>query len=94
MGSRTYNRTEKPKKTTAYDALMLHPNFKMPNAPELKTGTKLESIQTVNFVIEAVANFVSPPKIVGENDELSCNDVAEEIRTNLRVKVLKALNLK
>ena len=49
-----------------------HPNFVLP-APQ-----KNETL--VNFTLRCAAHLLSPPKIEGEDMEVSCQEAAQEIR--------------
>jgi hypothetical protein len=67
-------------------SLRLHPNFVMPEAPKSPTVE-----QAVKFAIEAIARYVSPPKIEGEDEEFACIDVATAIREQLGPELLEAI---
>lgn len=62
-----------------------HPNFSPPRPPD-----ELSVAAIVRFTLDYAANLVSPPKVDGEDEERSCNDVAEELRGSVH-DVLKAL---
>lgn len=62
-----------------------HPNFSPPRSPH-----ELTVAAVVRFTLDYAANLVSPPKVDGEDEERSCNDVAEELRGSVH-DVLEAL---
>jgi hypothetical protein len=82
MGYHTVTPTAKE----VYATLRLHPNFEMPACPKNPTPEA-----AARFVLEAVARFVSPPKVAGENDELACIDVATAIHTQLGPELIELL---
>ncbi len=63
-------------KTATFKRLRRHPNFKWPADPIDLTDESL-----VRYICEACANFVSPEKHEGENDEFRCEDISNAIRS-------------
>jgi hypothetical protein len=70
-----------------HEALRFHPNFRFPDAPADDRAALVE------FVLEAVARFVSPPKIASEDEEFACEDIANAIRTKLSPEIFRMLGL-
>lgn len=62
-------------KVATFKRLRRHPNFKWPADPADLTDDAL-----VRYICEACANFVSPEKHEGENDEFRCEDISNAIR--------------
>jgi hypothetical protein len=89
MGGGTTIRTKiinEAVKPATYELLKGHPNFRF---PELPNYFDLEDI--VEFVLDSAANLVSPPKVDGENDEFSCESLAEVFKYELKSEVTKIL---
>ena len=61
--------------------LMTHPNFKLPPRPR---GYKRDAfLAGVNWGIACAAAAVSPPKVDGEDEEFSCDDLAKFLRNDV-----------
>ena len=58
-----------------------HPNFKMPDPPDVTNN--LEAQQVAEWAAWAVATFISPTKVDGEHKEIECGDLADTIRTRV-----------
>ena len=69
--------------TKTYNCLRLHPNFTFPPTPE---DFQLETIAA--YVVDAVANLVSPPKETGEHNEFACEDIADAIRSEFKKELI------
>ena len=69
--------------TLTTDNLADHPYFTVPEAPELQVdrGTAHAIIE---WTLLATAEFISPPKEDGEDNEFPCEDIAGAIRGPLR----------
>lgn len=78
--------------TATHHRLRLHRNFRFPPDEQLLTDEAI-----VTYAIEAAANFISPSKAVGEDEEFACEDVADALRRLLlpellgRVRALRAV---
>jgi hypothetical protein len=75
-----------------YNALASHPNFHYPEIPKLLDEDS-DARSAVEFALEAVANYISPPKIEGENVSFTCLQLANSIRYDLKKQVLEKLGL-
>src|SRR5688500_2497578 len=69
-------------KEKTFEELIYHPSFKLPPLPDfLRTRPEDKPMAVVDYVTEVVARFLSPaPKMDGESEEFSCNDLAKAIR--------------
>ena len=47
-------------------------------------------VSLVEWTLEAVASFISPPKIEGEDEEFKCEEISEVIRGPLKTYSLKS----
>lgn len=80
-----------PKRSTAIQTvkiLSLHRNFKMPSEPRDLTPDDI-----VKYTTEAIANFISPPKIPNENEEFSCENVAEAVQEYLMPRIIEEVKM-
>lgn len=69
-------------------SLLSHPNFSPPPKPATLGKSKPIAFERgVSWALEAAALFVSPPKVPGENEEFSCEDLAEAVRTTLHERL-------
>ena len=77
------------KTLTPTEQLMSHPNFTMPDTPTRLDG--LGVFELVTYVLETTARMVSPPKVEGEDNSMSCEDLAKAIR-GLRTRLVRELH--
>lgn len=61
-----------------HTALMAHPNFYFPVPPRIKTV-----VSVADYTAKVIANYISPTKVEGENDEFACEIVTAAIETLL-----------
>lgn len=77
-------------------ALRDHPNFQFPTFPKrerLIHAPLSVQLDVAEFVLEAVACFVSPPKVEGEDEHFECVDLATAIREKLGPEILNLFRL-
>lgn len=82
---------EKPPKKWGTDEtnrrLRRHPKFKLPTRE-----VNLENaVDLTDFIIESICNFISPPKVLGEDESFACEDVAAAIKEHLRPEIIERL---
>lgn len=67
--------------------LRKHPNFKLPDRePDLENVIDLS-----DYIIESICMFISPPKVDGEDENFSCEDVAQAIKSHLQPEIIERL---
>lgn len=59
--------------------LLSHPNFGIP-PPTLAGRNRADFVAGVRYGLEVAATAVSPPKVSGEDEEFSCDDLASFLR--------------
>ena len=64
-----------------------HPNFTFPPPPK---DFRPETIAA--YVVDAVANFVSPPKNEGEHNEFACEDIANALRLKFKKELIEHMS--
>ena len=78
MGRGNYLRS-----TNATELLANHPNLDIPEVPRLQADSwRMGAI--LDWTLDAAAEFISPLKEDGEDDEFNCGDVAQALRGPLR----------
>jgi hypothetical protein len=92
MGGHTYIRETDEQRIErlgemAHKRLRYHPKFRFPNRPKRKTRKAV-----IAFTAETIARFLSPAKIDGEDDEFSCESLAEAVRGHLLPEIVKRLS--
>ena len=60
--------------------LVKHPNFVIPEFPE---HANVDVMSIVTWTLQTAAAFISPSKELGENDEFSCDDLANSLTSTL-----------
>lgn len=91
-GNRHLSPSAKIHKTAAqaHKALRYHPNLEFIEPPDWWTPEDIAL-----WVIENLARFISPPKIDGEDEEFSCEDIAKAIREKVGPELIEMMkNLK
>ena len=87
-GSATQAAIDKYKANQAH-RLLEHPGFELPEFPKTHVSiTTFDAI--VEWALECTARFISPsPKEDNEDEEFSCDDIVDTIRTEL-IRMLKS----
>ena len=79
------------RKTVLQDPLK-HPNFSMPALPASSKDSPGTFLAGVEWALQAAANYVSPPKVDGEDEEFACEDLASAIRGPFREHLRQAVH--
>ena len=82
---------KKPKplgRRRTHAALRNHPKLRFPRTPK-----KGDPAALVDYVIEAVARYLSPPKLKGENNDFACEDISASLRTKFKDELKQKLGV-
>jgi hypothetical protein len=88
-GIRYKHRQRKTAGKRTHEVLRSHPNLEFQPLPDELTP---ESV--LDYALENVALYVSPPKVKGEDCEFACDDLADALRTKLKPELLLKLQEK
>lgn len=75
--------------SATHSVLIDHPNFKLPEIPEDLTPDNV-----IEFTLDAVAEYLSPEKLVGESNSFACEDIKSVLKNEFKEFLLDKLNEK